>query len=144
MIAVSSCLAGIHCRYDGDCKADAQIMELVAQGKAVCICPECLGGMPTPRLPSEIVGGDGGDVLHGKAKVLNSEGCDVTECFVSGAYAMLGIIKEHCIERAILKARSPSCGAGEIYDGSFCKRIKQGDGVAAALLRSNGIQVEVR
>ncbi|MDR0841523.1 MAG: DUF523 domain-containing protein [Christensenellaceae bacterium] len=140
-IAVSQCLAGEACRYDGGSKPNAAVLELVRQGEAVCICPECLGGLPTPREPSEIIGGEGADVLAGRAKVLNRAGQDVSERFIQGAYAALAICKAQGIGYAILKARSPSCGTGKIYDGSFSGALRGGDGVTAALLKQNGIQV---
>ncbi len=143
-VAVSQCLAGIPCRYDGKASRDTCIEALVQRGEALCVCPELLGGMTTPRRPSEIIGGDGYDVLDGRARVIDSAGKDVTEFFIRGAQATLLACREHGICHAVLKAKSPSCGAGEIYDGSFTGSLKPGDGVTAALLKRNGISVEVR
>lgn len=143
MIAVSGCLAGHKCRYDGrDANTDPFIAKMVEQGEAVCICPEVMGGLSTPRFPAEIQGGDGYDVLDGKARVVNTKGEDVTEAFIKGAYAALEKCTSLGIERVILKAKSPSCGAGIIYDGSFSKKLIDGYGVAAALFERSGITVE--
>ena len=143
-VAVSQSLAGIPCRYDGKASRDSYVEELVQRGETLCVCPECLGGMTTPRRPSEIVGGDGHDVLDGRARVMDSAGEDVTGFFIRGAQATLEACIKRGVYRAVLKAKSPSCGAGEIYDGSFTGRLKPGDGVTAALLKRNGISVEVR
>ena len=143
-IVVSRCLNGEACRYDGGAKGDEAIMRLVSQGVAVCVCPEQMGKMDTPRRPSEIAGGDGLDVLNGRARVKNDAGADVTEQFISGAYAALEAAKAAGAQRAILKARSPSCGCSVIYDGTFTGKLKKGDGVTAALFKLNGIEVETR
>lgn len=144
MILVSSCLSGVPCRYDGKAKEHERIKLLVESGEAIAVCPECLGGLPTPRTPSEIVGGDGADVLCGRARVMTSDGRDVTEAFLRGAEAVAEIARKNGIEHAILKADSPSCGCGRIYDGSFTGAKCSGDGVAAARLRQCGIRVETK
>jgi uncharacterized protein YbbK (DUF523 family) len=137
MTLVSACLMGIHCRFDGKNSLDTDIQQLVIEGKAVPVCPEQIGGLSTPRLPAEIIGGTGEDVLDGKAKVVNIEGEDVTEAFIRGAKEVLRIAKTVGATEAILKERSPSCG-----NGTF-QGIKQaGNGVTAALLKRNGIQVK--
>jgi uncharacterized protein YbbK (DUF523 family) len=142
MIIVSACLAGVNCKYDGGNNYNEKIVKLVKQRKAIPVCPEQLGGFETPRLPAEILGGSGEDVLSGKAKVVRKNGEDVSKAFIKGAYETLKIAKLIDCDKAILKSRSPSCGFGEIYDGSFSgKRIK-GKGVTAALLESNGIKVK--
>ncbi|MGI6193024.1 MAG: DUF523 domain-containing protein [Christensenellales bacterium] len=141
MLIVSACLAGCQCRYDGNHKADARMMELVQKGLAIPVCPEQLGGLSTPRSPSEIPDGTGADVISGKARVLTKDGRDVTEPFIKGAQETLRICKLAGATKAILKANSPSCGSGVIYDGTFSGKKKEGDGVTAALLRENGIQV---
>lgn len=105
------------------------------------MCPEVLGGLSTPRRPAEIVGGDGADVLDGRAVVVTDEGEDVTEEFVAGARAVADLAAEHGIERAVLQSRSPSCGCGSIYDGSFGGTLVDGDGVLAALLVRRGVTV---
>lgn len=135
--AVSACLLGKPCRYDGGSKPHATVAQSL--GDALPVCPECLGGLPIPRAPSEIQGGDGADVLAGRARVMSRDGQDVTEAFVKGAKAALQLCRE--VQEAVLKARSPSCGVGAIYDGSFSGHCRPGDGVTAALLRANGIRV---
>jgi uncharacterized protein YbbK (DUF523 family) len=142
MKLVSACLMGVHCRFDGKSSLDTDIQQLVIEGKAVPVCPEQIGGLSTPRLPAEIIGGTGEDVLDGKAKVVNIEGEDVTEAFIRGAKEVLRIAKTVGATEAILKERSPSCGSNVIYNGTF-QGIKQaGNGVTAALLKRNGIQVK--
>lgn len=116
-------------------------LKLLQQGKAILICPEQLGGLTTPRLPHEIVGGTGKDVLEGKVKILSNEGEDSTEKFVKGAYEALKIAKSVKATKAILKAKSPSCGCGEIYDGSFSSKKIEGNGVTAELFLKNGIKI---
>lgn len=138
-LAVSACLLGEPCRYNATAKPDAAVRERALSQGAVPICPECLGGLPTPRLPSEIVGGDGEDVLDGRAKVVDKEGRDVTAAFIQGAKEALALCKEAGVQEAVLKARSPSCGVGTIYDGSFSGRCRPGLGVTAALLGRHGI-----
>lgn len=139
---VSSCLAGLPCRYDGRAKPDPTIVQAVREGRAVPACAEQLGGLPTPRPAAEIVGGDGHDVLAGRARVLGQQGKDFTEEFISGAHRVAAIAAEHGITRATLQARSPSCGAARIYDGSHSGTLVAGDGVLAALLRSRGMTIE--
>ena len=141
-ILVSACLAGMPCRYDGKAQPNKEIIEKVKRGEAVVCCPETSGGLPTPRVPAEIIGGDGNSVLDGRAKVVTSEGRDVTNEYIKGAQDALKTAREKGIHKAILKAKSPSCGCGVIYDGSFTGSKKAGDGVTAALLKRNGVQVE--
>jgi len=138
---VSACLVGIPCRYDGGTCPHDKLQALAAQGDVLPICPEVVGGLPTPRPPAEIQGGDGGDVLDGQAQVVNVEGQDVTTEFLAGAQMALRVARRWGIKKAILKARSPSCGVGQIYDGSFSGRLVEGDGVTAALLRREGVMV---
>lgn len=140
MIAVSWCLAGGKCRYDGTAKPNDRAMALAQEG-ALCICPEQLGGLSTPRQPSEIVGGDGEDVLWGRAKVMTADGRDVTTEYIAGAEEALRLCRERGVTHAVLKSFSPSCGCGCIYDGSFTGRRKPGYGVTAALFKRNGITV---
>ena len=144
MILVSACLCGVHCRYDGKAKPDEEIIALLRAGQAIPVCPEQLGGLPVPRLPAEILAGDGVAVLNGAARVYNRSGQDVTEAFVMGAEETLLIARLSGAEKAILQANSPSCGAGVIYDGTFSGSTRAGDGVASALLKKNGIEVEAR
>jgi uncharacterized protein YbbK (DUF523 family) len=138
---VSACFAGIHCRFDGRHNRIDEILEMIRRGEAVPVCPEQMGGLATPRPPAEIVGGDGEDVLDGKAKVVDNQGRDVTEAFLRGAYEALAVAKAVGAEEAILKERSPSCGSCTIYDGTFSGMKKPGAGVTAALLRRHGIRV---
>ena len=121
--------------------AKAALSALLKSGRAIPVCPEVLGGLPTPRAPAEVRGGDGLAVLEGKAKVVNCRGEDVTPQYVAGAKAALAIALQAGCSKAILKARSPSCGAGRIYDGTFSGALVSGDGVLAALLRKQGFEV---
>lgn len=141
-VLVSACLAGCACRFDGSSSADSEVARLVAEGRAVLVCPEEAGGLPTPRAPAEIVGGDGHDVLAGTARVITNDGRDVTETYIAGAQRALATARESGATKAILKSRSPSCGKGAIYDGSFTRTSVEGDGVTAALLGANGIEIE--
>jgi uncharacterized protein YbbK (DUF523 family) len=140
-ILLSRCLAGFACRYDGkSLNRNEKFTELYKQG-AILACPEELGGLSTPRPPAEIRGGDGNSVIREEAKVININGEDVTDNYLSGAEQTLKLAKENSIELAVLKARSPACGLGVIYDGSFSGKFKKGDGVAAALLKKEGFKV---
>ena len=132
LLIVSKCLAGIPCRYDGKDNLVPEIKALVERGEAVAVCPEVLGGLPTPRTPSE---------LQPDGRVLNKQGEDVTAQFVSGAERALEICREQGCAGAILKARSPSCGKGVIYDGSFAGKRVPGNGVFAQMLLDAGIPV---
>ncbi|MGI6082235.1 MAG: DUF523 domain-containing protein [Limnochordia bacterium] len=137
---VSACLLGYACRYDGGhCRRrdlDVDSAELIP------FCPEQAGGLPTPREPAEIVGGDGEAVLAGSAHVRTQGGMNVTEQYLRGAQAALKLCQELGIKRAVLKARSPSCGVRAIYDGTFSGATRPGAGVTAALLRRHGICLE--
>ena len=141
MYLVSACLLGINCRYDGGTKRNEALMKLASEGKVIPVCPEQLGGCPTPRSRSEISGGNGAGVLRGKCTVKTLEGNDVTSHFVKGAEETLKLALSCGVGKAVLKARSPSCGFGHIYDGTFGGVLKQGNGVTAELLSKNGIAV---
>ncbi|MBP3039271.1 DUF523 domain-containing protein [Bacillaceae bacterium Marseille-Q3522] len=141
MILVSACLAGMEVRYNGTHRLDEQISKLIAEEKAVPACPELLGGFSVPREPAEIVGGDGEDVLDGKAKVITKSGEDVTEQYVKGAHETLKIACEVQATIVVLKEYSPSCGSAMIYNGEFNGEKIAGNGVTTALLKRNGIQV---
>lgn len=141
LLLVSACLVGIPYRYDGGCCPHDQLQVLATQGGVLPICPEVAGGLPTPRPPAEIQGGDGGDVLEGRVQVVNIDGKDVTAEFLAGAEKALRVACRWGIKEAILKAFSPSCGVGQICDGSFSGRLVEGDGVTAALLKREGIIV---
>ena len=136
MIIVSACLAGFRCRYDAVIKTDPEIADLVRSGKALPVCPEMLGGLPCPRTPAER-NSDG-------TFVLTRDGNDVTNAFRIGAEQTLRLAQQYGCNHAILKARSPSCGYGSIYDGTFSGSLKSGSGVTAELLIENGITVEVK
>jgi uncharacterized protein YbbK (DUF523 family) len=142
---VSACLLGIACRFDGQSCPNAKLNALATRGKVVSICPEVAGGLPTPRLPAEIAkafaGLDGHAVLDSQTPVLRSDGTDLTEQFIAGAQVALATAQRLGIRTAILKARSPSCGVGRLHDGQFTGSLVSGDGVTAALLKRNGIQV---
>ena len=132
MILVSKCLAGEPCRYDGGDNLVPEIRALVERGEAIAVCPEVLGGLPTPRTPSEI---------QTDGHVLNKESEDVTEAFLRGAERAMEICRENDCTAAILKARSPSCGKDVIYDGSFTGTRVAGNGVFAQMLLNAGIPV---
>ena len=138
--AVSRCLLGEPCRYDGQAKE--KVYNLGDIGKsAFSVCPECAACLPIPREPCEIQGGDGADVLDGKAKVMSRDGKDMTREFIMGAYETLLEMQKKGSRIAILKANSPSCGCGKIYDGTFTGTLRDGDGVTTALLKRHGITV---
>lgn len=130
-IIVSACLLGIGCRYDGKHKANPEVLKLKGKYNLIPVCPEIYGGLPTPRVPSERIGD----------KVMMKDGTDVTENYQRGAKEMLELCRIFGAKTAILKERSPSCGKGEIYDGSFSGALTARDGVSAELLISEGIRV---
>lgn len=141
MIIVSSCLAGMKVRYNGTDCLDETVQKLLDEKKAVAVCPELLGGFQTPREPAEIVGGEGMDVLEGKARVIDRSGRDVTEMYIKGAFETLQLAREWGAATVVLKENSPSCGSSMIYNGEFAGFKIPGQGVTAALLRKNGIDV---
>ncbi len=130
-ILVSACLLGLDCRYKGDNCACEKVLALAGRHTLIAVCPEQLGGLPTPREPAERLDG----------RVINAQGMDVTGQYEYGAQAALALAKLNNVSAAVLKARSPSCGSGVIYDGSFSGRKIPGDGVCAELLKKNGIKV---
>ncbi|MFZ5956687.1 DUF523 domain-containing protein [Pseudomonas knackmussii] len=141
-ILVSRCLLGHRVRYDGGSHGPFDLLERwQAQGRVVALCPEVAGGLPTPRPPAEIAGGQGGRVLDGLVQVVTVEGEDVTDAFVRGAERAVELVHSHGIRLAVLKARSPSCGNRENYDGSFSGRRVEGEGVTAAALKRMGVLV---
>lgn len=140
MLILSACLCGIECKYDGNSNMHPVFQELLRCGRAIPVCPEQLGGLPTPRVPAEI-SGTGEQVLGGRARVINRLGDEVSTSFIKGAQQTLNIAKTVNPSLIILKSRSPSCGVGAIYDGSFSSRLKEGDGVTAALLKRHGYAV---
>jgi len=141
MILVSACLAGLDVKYNGSHNLNEKIKKWFDEKKAIPICPEVLGGLSIPREPTEIVGGEGGDVLDGHAKVITNNGIDVTEQFIKGANETLKIALDLNATMVILKERSASCDSSMIYSGEFNGNKKRGTGVTAALLKRNGIQV---
>lgn len=140
-VLVSACLAGRACAYDGSARPDETILALVREGRAILVCPEDEGGLGTPRPAAEIDGASGGDVLDGRARVRTDRGADVTAEYLEGARLAVERAQEYGCRAAVLKARSPACGCGHIYDGSFSKTLREGEGVAAAALRRAGIEV---
>lgn len=142
MILVSGCLCGINCKYNGGNNFDERVYKLLQQGNALPVCPEQLGGQATPRVAHEIIGGTGGDVLDGLCIISGQDLTEnVTEEFIRGANETLKLAKACNITTAILKARSPSCGFGEIYNGQFDGTRIEGNGVTAELLYRNGIKI---
>ncbi len=138
---VSACLAGVNCTYRGKNKLKNKLKTLVAEHRAIAVCPEVMGGLGIPRENSEIQGGAGAEVLTGKAVVLTRSGKDVSANYVRGSRRILAIARKYGLRKAILKSKSPACGRGMIYDGTFSRTLKKGDGVLAALLRKNRIIV---
>lgn len=131
MIIVSACLAGVKCSGDGSARPCQKVIDLVRQGEAIPVCPEQLGGLPTPRAPSE----------RRDDKVFTKDGGDVTSEFRKGAEEALKIAQLANCNEAILKSKSPSCGSGKVYDGTFSGKLVNGDGVFAELLKRSDIKV---
>lgn len=141
-ILVSRCLLGHRVRYDGGAHGPYDVLaRWQAEGRIVALCPEVAGGLPTPRPAAEIPTGQGAQVLDGLLPVISIEGEDFTAQFVSGAEQALVLVKQHSIRMALLKARSPSCGNIENYDGSFTGTKVAGEGVTAAQLMRAGVAV---
>ena len=130
-LLISACLLGARCRYDGGSKPQPGVEALAEQYRLIPVCPEQLGGLPTPRKPSERQGG----------RVVVAEGRDVTAEYRRGAEATLHLARLYGCTAAVLKERSPSCGKGQIYDGTFTGTLTAGDGVTAELLTAGGIKV---
>lgn len=130
-LLVSACLMGVGCRYDGESNQLPRLQELMKKHTCIPVCAEIFGGLPTPRVPAERQG----------SRVVNREGEDVTEAFVRGTAEVLRLAHLYRCKAALLKERSPSCGSGEIYDGTFTKTLVPGDGLTAQLLKKQGIQV---
>lgn len=130
-LLVSACLLGTPCRYDGKSKPNQGVMALGKKYELIPVCPECLGGLETPRLPAEIQG----------ERVIRKDGCDVTKNYLEGAEKALETAKENSIEIAVLKSKSPSCSNGQIYDGTYTRNLIDGKGITARLLEKNNIKV---
>ena len=141
MILISACLLGINCKYSGGNNKNPRLISLLQDEKLIAVCPEELGGLPTPRLPAEITGGNARDVLQGKAKVCLKDGTEVTQEFVKGAEKTKQIACDHSIKLAIMKERSPSCGVNSVYDGTFSGKVILGSGISTTLLKDLGIKV---
>ena len=130
-LLISACLLGRNCKYNGGNNYTPLVEALKARYDLVPVCPECFGGLPIPHEPSERVGD----------KVLSKSGEDVTEPFWRGAEKTLAAAIQQGVTRAVLKERSPSCGCGSIYDGTFTGTVVPGNGVAAELLLSRGVVI---
>lgn len=140
-LIVSSCAMGIPCKHDAEPSSLSNTVKsvFVNNPRVETFCPEVAAGLPTPRKSVEIIGGDGEDVLDGKARVETRDGEDVTQFFVAGAIALLRLCLDKGVKTAYLNPKSPSCGVGVIFDGSFSGTLTEGDGVTTALLRRWGI-----
>lgn len=130
-ILISACLAGVNCRYDGTNKENEKILNIIKENRAILVCPEQMGGLKTPREASEILG----------EKVLTINGEDVTYFYLKGAEEILKLVKKFNIKKAILKSKSPSCGVGLVYDGTFSGNLVKGTGVTAKILLENDVDV---
>ncbi len=130
-ILVSKCLLGYPCRYDGKSVPCVDVIELKNKYNLIPICPEELGDLPTPRIPAEIVGD----------RVMRRDGVDITAEYTMGAKLALTYAMENDCHMAVLKSKSPSCGKGKIYDGTFTRTLTGGDGITARLLMSRGIHI---
>jgi uncharacterized protein YbbK (DUF523 family) len=143
-LVISACLLGVACNHEGRGSPRAVVDELAKEYRLIPVCPEVLGGLPTPRAAAELVGGDGSGVVNGSetAQVMNNAGEDVTAAYRRGAEAAVAVALAVGATRAVLKARSPSCGSSAVYDGSFSRRLVPGRGVTAAALAAAGLAVE--
>ena len=130
-ILISACLLGVNCKYNAKNNAISGLEELLSKHTLIPVCPEQLGGLSTPRTPAEISG----------EKVITKDLVDVTKEYEKGAQEALRLAKLYDCKYAILKERSPSCGTGKVYDGTFSKTLVDGDGITAKLLKDNGIIV---
>lgn len=142
-ILLSACLSGYHVRYNATNKrvSSTLLQRWQDEGRLVVHCPELAAGLKTPRLSAELVHGQGDDVLEGRARILESDGRDVTQPYILAAWLALKTAQHHGCRFAIMTEGSPTCGSQEIYDGSFTGVRVQGQGVATALLRQHGIEV---
>ena len=140
-ILISGCLLGLNCKYSGENNLNEKCLALKEKHTLIPVCPEQLGGLATPRAASEIINGCGQDVLLGKSKIMDDKGIDETQGFIKGAEETLKIFKMLDCDIALLKARSPSCGIGKIYDGTFSGTLRDGNGVTVEVLLQNGIKV---
>lgn len=141
MKLVSACLLGVNCNFEAKNWFNPKVFEELKEGCLFPVCPEVFGGLPVPRMPAEIVGGDGSDGVEDRARVVRMGSVDVTCQFLRGAQETLRLARAIGATEALLIEKSPSCGCGRIFDGSFSGRLVAGDGVTAALLKKNGIKV---
>ena len=130
-IVVSACLLGGNCKYSGGNNRSEELLTLLSGHKVIPVCPEVLGGLPVPRTPAEIVDGT----------VITRDGVSVNEEFLRGASAALEICVQNSPDLVILQPRSPSCGVGRVYDGTFSGKLIPGNGVFAAMALENGFRV---
>ena len=142
MIIVSACLVGINCKYDGNNNINKKVLDYLKDKEYVLACPEQLGGLSTPRVPSEIIGLNGEVVINNQVKVMSKKNQDVTNNFIKGAEETLKIAKLFNVTEALLKDGSPSCGVNYIYNGSFSGEKISGFGVTTAILKNNSIEVK--
>ena len=156
-IMVSACLAGENCKYNGGNNRNEKVLRLMADNEAITVCPEQMGGLMTPRVPAEVCSVKKQQMEHGEMttaaaetdsadecmerRVLAKDGTDVTEQFQRGAQEALKLAQLFGCKCAVLKSRSPSCGSGVIYDGTFTGTKIAGDGITAELLKEYGIKV---
>ena len=141
MLLISSCITGINCRYNATSSYNKNLLNRI-KVEYIHICPEILAGFTVPRKPCEIFNGSGEDVLNGNAKVIDSDGVDVTEKMLFGAKKAIKICLGNNVIKAYLQARSPTCGVNKIYDGTFTSTLRNGNGVFSTLLKINKIEVE--
>ncbi|WP_133016198.1 DUF523 domain-containing protein [Clostridium cuniculi] len=141
MYLISACLCGVNCKYNGLNNYNEICDKLLASGKAILVCPEQLGGLPTPRIPSEIIGESSNILNDNNGSVIDKNGNDVTPQFIKGAKETLQIAKKLNIKKAILKDGSPSCGVNYIYDGNFNGTKIKGMGLTAQLLKESSIDI---
>lgn len=140
-IIVSACLLGSNCCWNGGNRFSSKVKNFLKNKSYIKICPEIMAGLSIPRPRAEIRQGDGRDVLAGKAIVSDENGKNLTKYFIKGAEISFRLAKKYNVKLAILKAHSPSCGKGKIYDGSFQGKLKNGDGVTAAKLKQLGLKL---
>ena len=140
---ISACLLGYPVRFDGkELSPKSQLFKKwIKEGRLVSFCPEVEGGLGVPRPASEIQNADGLAVLEGNTKVLSKSRADVTKAYMQGAEFALQLVQANNIKCALLKSKSPACGSGVIYDGSFSRVLRTGDGVTAAALKKEGVKV---
>lgn len=130
-ILVSACLMGVECRYNGKGVLEPKLKELMKDHHLIPVCPEIMGGLATPRTPAE----------RRLGRVITKEGEDVTDAYEKGAGEVLRLARLYACRAAVLKERSPSCGRGRIYDGTFTGTLTEGDGVCGECLEAHGIKV---